>query len=111
MNTTRWFKILGLVTVFSLLLAGLAGVAQAEEPEKPVIVVALDSDIDHIEPMEFRSDAGYYATANIYEPLLFQKLEPDAGGVILDGQLEYLPNLAESTDIFCPICNVTTTSL
>jgi ABC-type sugar transport system substrate-binding protein len=45
--------------------------AEAEElvaTAKPIIVLALDSDIDHIEPMEFRSDAGYYATANFYEP-------------------------------------------
>lgn len=99
MNVTRWFKILGLVMVVGLLMIGLAGIAQADEPEKPVIVVALDSDIDHIEPMEFRSDAGYYATANLYEPLLVQKLLPDADGVILEGQLEYTPNLAESIDI------------
>ena len=47
--------------------------------QKPVIVVALDSDIDHIEPMEFRSDAGYYATANLLEPLIAQKMAPRRG--------------------------------
>ena len=54
--------------------------AEAEElvaTAKPIIVLALDSDIDHVEPMEFRSDAGYYATANFYEPLLLQKLGVD----------------------------------
>ncbi len=46
--------------------------------------------------MEFRSDAGYYATANLYEPPLQQKVVADADGVVLAGQLEYLPGLAES---------------
>jgi peptide/nickel transport system substrate-binding protein len=63
--------------------------------EKPVIVVALDSDIDHIEPMEFRSDAGYYATANMYEPLILQKLVPGAEEGMLEGISEYGPGLAE----------------
>jgi peptide/nickel transport system substrate-binding protein len=63
---------------------------------KPAIVIALDSDIDHVELMEFRSDAGYYATANLYEPPLQQKVVADADGVVLAGQLEYLPGLAES---------------
>jgi len=65
--------------------------------EKPVIVVALDSDIDHIEPMEFRSDAGYYATANLYEPLVLQKLVPGAEERVLEGIGEYGPGLAEVT--------------
>jgi peptide/nickel transport system substrate-binding protein len=65
--------------------------------EKPVIVVALDSDIDHIEPMEFRSDAGYHATANLYEPLILQKLVPGAEEGMLDGISEYGPGLAEVT--------------
>ncbi|HAL62676.1 MAG TPA: hypothetical protein DCP08_09770 [Chloroflexi bacterium] len=63
---------------------------------KPVIVIAMDSDIDHIEPMEFRSDFGYYATANFYEPLLLQVLEPGAEEGVLEGTLEYGPGLAES---------------
>ncbi len=65
--------------------------------EKPVIVVALDSDIDHIELMEFRSDAGYHATANMYEPLILQKLVPGAEEGVLDGINEYGPGLAEVT--------------
>jgi peptide/nickel transport system substrate-binding protein len=65
--------------------------------EKPVIVVALDSDIDHIEPMEFRSDAGYHATANIYEPLILQKLVPGVEEGMLGGINEYGPGLAEVT--------------
>ncbi len=124
MRTDRWFKILVLVLVLGLAVAGLAACAKKATPTapppyqakptptpepttpppptptpvptKPVIVLALDSDIDHIEPMEFRSDAGYYATANLYEPMLQQKLVPDADGTVLEGQLEYVPGLAES---------------
>ncbi len=65
--------------------------------EKPVIFVALDSDIDHIEPMEFRSDAGYHATANMYEPLILQKLVPGAEEGMLDGISGYGSGLAEVT--------------
>jgi len=124
MRTDRWFKILVLVLVLGLAVAGLAACAKKATPTapppyqakptptpepttpppptptpvptKPVIVLALDSDIDHIELMEFRSDAGYYATANLYEPMLQQKLVPDADGTVLEGQLEYVPGLAES---------------
>jgi len=77
-------------------------VPSAEEAEallaraKPVIVIAMDSDIDHIEPMEFRSDFGYYATGNFYEPLLLQVLEPGAEEGVLEGTLEFGPGLAES---------------
>jgi len=76
--------------------------AEAEElvaAAKPTIVLALDSDIDHIEPMEFRSDAGYYATANFYEPLLLQKLAAGEEEGLLEGTLEYGPGLAESITV------------
>lgn len=124
MRTHRLFKILVLVVVISIAVAGLVACAKKATPTapppyqakptatpepttpppptptpvptKPVIVLALDSDIDHIELMEFRSDAGYYATANLYEPMLQQKLVPDADGTVLEGQLEYIPALAES---------------
>ncbi|MGB9593365.1 MAG: ABC transporter substrate-binding protein, partial [Anaerolineae bacterium] len=124
MRTNRLFKILVLVLVLGLAVAGMAACAKKATPTapppyqakptatpepttpppptptpvptKPVIVLALDSDIDHIELMEFRSDAGYYATANLYEPMLEQKLVPDADGTVLEGQLEYVPALAES---------------
>ncbi len=81
------------ILVVMVLLAGCVALAGAA-PAKPVIVVALDSDIDHIEPMEFRSDAGYYATANLYEPLLQQKLVPGADPGVLEGTREYGPGLA-----------------
>lgn len=64
---------------------------------KKQVVLALDSDIDKIEPMEFRSDAGYYATANLYEPLLAQKLVAGDTPGVLQGQGEYGPGLAEVT--------------
>jgi peptide/nickel transport system substrate-binding protein len=65
--------------------------------EKPVIVIALDSDIDHIELMEFRTDGGYHATANLYEPLVSQKLVPGAEEGVLEGVNEYNSGLAEVT--------------
>nr|NIO67643.1 LysM peptidoglycan-binding domain-containing protein [Anaerolineae bacterium] len=76
--------------------------AEAEElvaAAKPTIVLALDSDIDHIELMEFRSDAGYYATANFYEPLLLQELAAGEEEGLLEGTLEYGPGLAESITV------------
>ncbi|MBC7258161.1 MAG: ABC transporter substrate-binding protein [Chloroflexi bacterium] len=124
MRTDRLFKILVVIVVLGVAVAGLAACAKKATPTapppyeakpsptpepttpppptptpvptKPVIVLALDSDIDHIELMEFRSDAGYYATANLYEPMLQQKLVPDADGTVLEGQQEYVPGLAES---------------
>lgn len=47
---------------------------------KPVIVIAYDGDIDHIEPMHFRSISAYDATANLYEPLITQVLAPGEEG-------------------------------
>lgn len=68
----------------------------AEEPapekaaaEKAAIVVAYDTDIDHIELMQFRSLGGYDATANLYEPLITQKLvSNDQGELIGQRQME-----------------------
>ena len=96
-------KRLLVVTVFlagclALAFAGGGGGERGAAPAagaKPVIVVALDSDIDHVEPMEFRSDAGYYATANLYEPLIQQKLTPGADPGVLEGTREYGPGLAD----------------
>jgi peptide/nickel transport system substrate-binding protein len=45
---------------------------------KPQIVIAYDGDIDHIELMQFRSIGGYDATANLYEPLLWQTVTFDS---------------------------------
>ncbi|NIN64519.1 MAG: hypothetical protein GTO63_07415 [Anaerolineae bacterium] len=63
--------------------------------EKPVIVIAISTDIDHINPYEFRSLAGYQATANLYEAAIMQQLEPDPEnpGILL-GKAEYGPGVA-----------------
>lgn len=66
--------------------------------EKPVVVIAYDSDIDHIELMQFRSLGGYDATANLYEPMIAQVLE-DAGGGELMGLNEFEGAVAESFDV------------
>lgn len=58
-----------------------------EAVEKPAIVIAYDSDIDHIELMQFRSLGAYDATANLYEPLITQKLVPNEKGELI-GQRE-----------------------
>lgn len=74
-----------------------APATQPATAAKKQVVLALDSDIDKIEPMEFRSDAGYYATANLYEPLLQQKLVAGDTPGVLQGQAEYGPGLAQVT--------------
>ena len=66
--------------------------------EKPTIVVAIDGDIDHIELQQFRTIAGYDATANLYEPLVTQKAEKDANGVWI-GTNEFTGAGAESWTI------------
>src|SRR3970040_20265 len=57
--------------------------ATATRAPQPQIVIAYDSDIDHIEPMQFRSLGGYDATANLYEPLITQKLVPNETGELI----------------------------
>ncbi|MGE5137912.1 MAG: ABC transporter substrate-binding protein [Rudaea sp.] len=52
---------------------------------KPTIVIAYDGDIDHIEPMEFRTIAAYDATANLYEPLVEQVLQANDKGEMIGG--------------------------
>jgi peptide/nickel transport system substrate-binding protein len=75
--------------------------APTEEPataEKAQIIVAYDSDIDHIEPMQFRSLGAYDATANLYEPLIAQKLvDGDPGELI--GTNEFEGAVAESFEV------------
>jgi peptide/nickel transport system substrate-binding protein len=65
---------------------------------KARIIIAYDSDIDHIEPMQFRSLGGYDATANLYEPLLAQKLVPNDSGELL-GQTAFEGAIAESYEV------------
>jgi peptide/nickel transport system substrate-binding protein len=74
--------------------------AVAPPEEKPVIVIAASTDIDHINPYEFRSLEGYQATANIYEAAIMQQVEPDPEnpGILL-GKAEYGPGVANSVTV------------
>ncbi|MCJ7621056.1 MAG: ABC transporter substrate-binding protein [Anaerolineae bacterium] len=72
----------------------------APPEEKPVIVIAASTDIDHINPYEFRSLEGYQATANIYEAPIMQQLEPDPNNPeILLGKAEYGPGVATEVTV------------
>lgn len=62
------------------------------------IVIAYDGDIDHIEPMQFRSIAAYDATANLYEPLLQQELV-DQGNDVFIGSDTYIGDGAEAFEV------------
>lgn len=79
-----------------------AGVEETEAPatssEKPTIIVVMDGDIDHIELQQFRTIAGYDATANLYEPLVAQKAALDEGGVWI-GSNDYVGTGAESWEV------------
>ena len=66
--------------------------------EEGTIVIAYDGDIDHIEPMQFRSIAAYDATANLYEPLVQQELI-DQGDNVYIGSDEYIGAGAESFEV------------
>ena len=62
------------------------------------IIIAYDGDIDHVEPMEFRSIAGYDATANLYEPLIQQELVDQGDGVYI-GSEKFIGAGAESYEV------------
>lgn len=62
------------------------------------IVIAYDGDIDHIEPMQFRSIAAYDATANLYEPLIQQELV-DKGDNVFIGSDKFVGAGAESFEV------------
>ncbi len=66
--------------------------------EEGTIVIAYDGDIDHIEPMQFRSIAAYDATANLYEPLVQQELI-DQGDNVYIGSDKYIGAGAESFEV------------
>jgi len=92
------FKRYGLVSVFlALILLGVLvpmGILRAEE--KPIIVMALDSDLDNLEPTFFKTDSAYYLVNNLYQSLLDEVLKPDATGQVLMGQFTFAPGGAES---------------
>src|SRR5512139_1500143 len=64
--------------------------------EKPVIVMALDSDLDNLEPTFFKTDSAYYLVSNVYQSLLHEVYEPDAEGLVLMGTNTFEPDGAES---------------
>lgn len=66
--------------------------------EEGTIVIAYDGDIDHIEPMQFRSIAAYDATANLYEPLVQQELI-DQGDNVYIGSDKYIGAGADSFEV------------
>jgi len=76
--------------------------APAPEPvgcgEEGTIVIAYDGDIDHVDPMEFRSIAAYDATANLYEPLIQQELV-DQGDDVFIGSDTFVGAGAESYEV------------
>lgn len=70
---------------------------EMEEAGEPIII-AYDSDIDHIELHAFRSLAAYDATANLYEPLLTQATEENEEGEMV-GTTEMVGAGAESYEV------------
>ncbi len=88
------FTLLALVVMIGL----AAYVPAAAQSAKPTIVIAYDGDIDHVEPMEFRSVSAYDATANLYEPLITQKLVANDTGELI-GQNEFEAAGAESWEV------------
>lgn len=115
----KLFGSLSLIVLFAMLLGACQAATPTEapapevpeatappaEPAEPVacgeegtIVIAYDGDIDHIEPMQFRSIAAYDATANLYEPLIQQELE-DQGDNVYIGQDTFIGAGAESYEV------------
>jgi len=72
--------------------------ATPTEVVKAQIVVAYDTDIDHVEPMQFRSLGAYDATANLYEPLIAQELVANPNGELI-GQRQFEGAGAESFEV------------
>lgn len=63
---------------------------------KPVIVIALESDIDNLDPSLYKTDAAFYVVANVYQALLREVYKPDATGQVLTGTSTFEPDGAES---------------
>jgi peptide/nickel transport system substrate-binding protein len=88
------------LVVFLVLAVTLMGYAQAltAQDEKSQIVIAYDSDIDHIEPQHFRSLGAYDATGNLYEPMIAQQLVANDSGELI-GQSTFEGAVAESYEV------------
>jgi peptide/nickel transport system substrate-binding protein len=113
MNTRR-FKAVSIVMALVLITALLAGcgatavptkpevpataVVQPTQPpaQKPTIVMALDSDLDNLEPTFFKTDSAYYLVSNVYQSLLKEIYKPSADGKALVGTNTFEPDGAES---------------
>ena len=77
-----------------------AGEGETAEPGASTFVVALDTDVNIIEPHTFRSTAAYSVTDAIYAPPLTQVLEDQTGdGKLLYGVPEFRGELAEDWTI------------
>ena len=63
---------------------------------KQKIVVALDSDLDNLEPTFFKTDAAYYVIANTYQSLLREEYKAENNGQVLMGTLKFKGDGAES---------------
>ena len=72
--------------------------AEPEPAAKEQLIIAYDSDIDHIENMQFRSLGGYDATANLYEPMIAQVLVPGDPGELI-GTTDFEGAVAESFEV------------
>jgi peptide/nickel transport system substrate-binding protein len=92
----RYTWLAGLLVLSVILLA--YGPVAAQGATKPQIVIAYDSDIDHIELQHFRSLGAYDATASLYEPLITQELVPNDKGELI-GQRKFVGAGAESYEV------------
>lgn len=71
-------------------------IAAAQDDNR--IIIAYDSDIDHIDPQHFRSLGAYDATGNLYEPLITQTLVANDQGQLI-GQRVFEGAGAESYEV------------
>ncbi len=60
------------------------------------MVMALDSDLDNLEPTFFKTDSAYYLISNVYQTLLHETYKPDATGLVLMGTEAFEPDGAET---------------
>ncbi|MBK8021174.1 MAG: hypothetical protein IPK19_06995 [Chloroflexi bacterium] len=92
-----WF-IVGLA-VLLVVLTSVGGLRTVMAQDGPApIVIAYDSDIDHIDPQHFRSLGAYDATGNLYEPLITQALMANDNGELI-GQRSFEGAGAESYEV------------
>lgn len=75
-----------------------APAAQTATGKKAQLVIALNGDIDTLDPNDFKSDAGYLSVAQIYETPVTSQLEPTANGA-LQATSTMIPLVASSFTI------------